>query len=132
MFRRPREEHRTAKDGRVSASPLHVRAQQSAPDVAAGKQRPPIAFIRIFGVPRVVIARYTEQRRTAACQRLRCACVANVSPSQVSNLLQCLRKLTPLQEPAIVRYMHTTITQRELTKSNMLVAADTLDSILMG
>ncbi|XP_078498740.1 uncharacterized protein LOC144754604 isoform X1 [Lissotriton helveticus] len=46
-------------------------------------------------------------------------------------ILEHRKKLTLLQELAIVHCMHTTITQREVTMSNMLVTADTLDSILM-
>ncbi|XP_078518444.1 uncharacterized protein LOC144783234 [Lissotriton helveticus] len=59
---------------------------------------------------------------------------ASVKPDETillgCKILEHRKKLTPLQELAIVHCMYTTITQRDLTESNMLVTSDTLDSIL--
>ncbi|XP_078526058.1 uncharacterized protein LOC144798853 isoform X1 [Lissotriton helveticus] len=60
----------------------------------------------------------------------------SASANSNENILLCCKilehrkKLTLQQELAIVHCMYTTITQREVTMSNMLVTADTLDSIL--
>ncbi|XP_078525014.1 uncharacterized protein LOC144798133 [Lissotriton helveticus] len=60
----------------------------------------------------------------------------SASANSNENILLCCKilehrkKLTLLQELAIVHCMYTTITQREVTISNMVVTADTLDSIL--
>ncbi|XP_078521637.1 uncharacterized protein LOC144790844 [Lissotriton helveticus] len=60
----------------------------------------------------------------------------SASANSNENILLCCKilehrkKLTLLQELAIVHCMYTTITQREVTMSNMLMTADTLDSIL--
>ncbi|XP_078533972.1 uncharacterized protein LOC144820256 [Lissotriton helveticus] len=60
----------------------------------------------------------------------------SASANSNENILLCCKilehrkKLTLQQELTIVHCMYTTITQREVTMSNMLVTADTLDSIL--